>query len=306
MRERVRLQVPEGAQGKRLDQVLAAELGISRSLVAKLIKQNEVKVNGIVPRKSAEVASGDQVEVLLPDESPKSLETPAPLPILFQDEDIVVVNKPVGMAAHTAPGWEGPTVIGALLAAGQEIITSGPVERQGIVHRLDVGTSGAMVVAKSQLAYDRLQADFRARRVKKIYQALVQGYLDPSAGTIDAPIGRHPSRDFKMAVVAGGRPAITHYCTLKSLPRATLVELQLETGRTHQIRVHMQAIGHAIVGDPTYGANPLLAKEVGLKRQWLHAVSLGFTHPVTGEQVSFQAPLAADLEDALTRLRRGF
>ena len=306
MREQVRLQLPEYAQGKRLDQVLAAELGISRSLVAKLIKQNDVKVNGTVPRKSAEVTRGDQVEVLLPDESPKSLETPAPLPILYQDENIVVVNKPVGMAAHTAPGWEGPTVIGALLAAGQEIITSGPVERQGIVHRLDVGTSGAMVVAKSQLAYDRLQADFRARRVKKIYQALVQGYLDPSAGTIDAPIGRHPSRDFKMAVVAGGRPAITHYCTLKSLPRATLVELQLETGRTHQIRVHMQAIGHAIVGDPTYGANPLLAKEVGLKRQWLHAVSLGFTHPVTGEQVSFQAPLAADLEDALTRLRRGF
>ena len=306
MPDRVRLQLPEGAQGKRLDQVLAAELGISRSLVAKLIKQNEVTVNGAVPRKSAEVACGDQVEVLLPDESPKSLITPAPLPILYQDGDIVVVNKPVGMAAHTAPGWEGPTVIGALLATGQDVATSGPLERQGIVHRLDVGTSGAMVVAKSQLAFDRLQADFRARRVKKIYQALVQGYLDPAAGTIDAPIGRHPSRDFKMAVVAGGRPAITHYRTLESLPRATLVELHLETGRTHQIRVHMQAIGHAIVGDPTYGANPLLAKEVGLKRQWLHAVSLGFTHPVSGEQVSFAAPLAADLEDALARLRRGF
>ena len=306
MPDRVRLQLPEGAQGKRLDQVLAAELGISRSLVAKLIKQNEVTVNGAVPRKSAEVACGDQVEVLLPDESPKSLITPAPLPILYQDGDIVVVNKPVGMAAHTAPGWEGPTVIGALLATGQDVATSGPLERQGIVHRLDVGTSGAMVVAKSQLAFDRLQADFRARRVKKIYQALVQGYLDPAAGTIDAPIGRHPARDFKMAVVAGGRPAITHYRTLESLPRATLVELHLETGRTHQIRVHMQAIGHAIVGDPTYGANPLLAKEVGLKRQWLHAVSLGFTHPVSGEQVSFAAPLAADLEDALARLRRGF
>ena len=306
MPDRVRLQLPEGAQGKRLDQVLAAELGISRSLVAKLIKQNEVTVNGAVPRKSAEVACGDQVEVLLPDESPKSLITPAPLPILYQDGDIVVVNKPVGMAAHTAPGWEGPTVIGALLATGQDVATSGPLERQGIVHRLDVGTSGAMVVAKSQLAFDRLQADFRARRVKKIYQALVQGYLDPAEGTLDAPIGRHRSRDFKMAVVAGGRPAITHYRTLESLPRATLVELHLETGRTHQIRVHMQAIGHAIVGDPTYGANPLLAKEVGLKRQWLHAVSLGFTHPVSGEQVSFAAPLAADLEDALARLRRGF
>lgn len=306
MRDRVRLQLPECAQGKRLDQVLAAELGISRSLVAKLIKQNDVKVNGTVPRKSAEVAPDDQVEVLLPDESPKSLETPAPLPILYQDENVVVVNKPVGMAAHTAPGWDGSTVIGALLAAGQEIITSGPVERKGIVHRLDVGTSGAMVVAKSELAYRQLQADFSARRVKKTYQALVQGYLEPAEGTIDAPIGRHPSRDFKMAVVAGGRSAITHYRTLESLPRATLVELQLETGRTHQIRVHMQAIGHAIVGDPTYGANPLLAKELGMTRQWLHAVSLGFTHPVSGEQVSFEAPLAADLEDALTRLRRGF
>lgn len=306
MRERVRLQVPESAQGKRLDQVLAAELGISRSLVAKLIKQNEVKVNGVVSRKSSEVSGGDQVEVLLPDESPKSLETPAPLPIVYQDADIVVVNKPVGMAAHTAPGWEGPTVMGALLAAGQEIVTAGPVERKGIVHRLDVGTSGAMVVAKSQLAYDRLQADFRARRVKKTYQALVQGYLDPAEGTIDAPIGRHPSRDFKMAVVAGGRPAITHYRTLECLPGASLLEVQLETGRTHQIRVHMQAIGHAIVGDPIYGANPLLAKELGLTRQWLHAVSLGFTHPVSGEPVSFRAPLVADLEDALTRLRRGF
>lgn len=306
MRERVRLQVSESAQGKRLDQVLAAELGISRSLVAKLIKQNEVKVNGVVSRKSAEVFGGDQVEVLLPDESPKSLETPAPLPIVYQDVDIVVVNKPVGMAAHPAPSWEGPTVMGALLAAGQEIVTSGPVERKGIVHRLDVGTSGAMVVAKSQLAYDRLQDEFRERRVKKTYQALVQGYLDPAEGTIDAPIGRHPSRDFKMAVVAGGRPAITHYRTLESLPRATLVEVQLETGRTHQIRVHMQAIGHAIVGDPIYGANPLLAKELGLTRQWLHAVSLEFTHPVSGEPVSFEAPLATDLEDALTRLRRGF
>lgn len=306
MRERVQILLPEGAHGKRLDQVLAAELGISRSLVAKLIKQKEVKVNGVVSRKSAEVARGDQVEVLLPDTSPQSLETPAPLPILYRDADIVVVNKPVGMAAHSAPGWQGPTVVGALLAAGEEIVTSGPIERKGIVHRLDVGTSGAMVVAKSELAYGRLQDDFRERRVKKIYHALVQGYLDPPAGTIDAPIGRHPSRDFKMAVVAGGRPAITHYRTLESLPGASLLEVQLETGRTHQIRVHMEAIGHGIVGDPIYGANPHLAQKLGLTRQWLHAVSLGFVHPVTGKQISFQAPLPADLEDALTRLRRGF
>lgn len=302
MRERIRLQLAESAQGLRLDQVLAAQLGISRSLAAKLIKQKDVQVNGRIPRKAAEVASGDQVEVLLPDDSPQSLETPADLPVLFEDDDIVVVNKPVGMAAHPAAGWSGPTVIGALLAAGKQIETTGSRERIGIVHRLDVGTSGALVVAKSELAYRQLQEDFRARRVKKIYHTLVQGYPDPAQGTIDAPIGRHPSRDFKMAVVEGGRPAITHYRTLEVLPGASLLEVQLETGRTHQIRVHMQAIGHGVIGDPTYGPNPQLAQKLGLDRQWLHAFTLSFTHPRTGQQVSFEAPLSADLETALARL----
>ncbi len=303
MRERVRVQLPDSVQGLRLDQVLAAQLDLSRSQVAKLIKQHDVQVNGKIPRKSAEVGRGDQVEVLLPDTSPKSLETPAQLPILYEDRDIVVVNKPVGMAAHTAAGWNGPTVIGALLAAGHQIATSGPRERIGIVHRLDVGTSGAMVVAKSELAYRQLQEDFRLRRVEKIYQTLVQGYPQPEEGTIDAPIGRHPARDFKMAVVKGARPAITHYRTLAVFPGASLLQVQLETGRTHQIRVHMQAIGHCVIGDPTYGANPQLAQELGLKRQWLHALNLSFTHPKTGQHMSFDAPLSDDLQTALARLR---
>ena len=303
MRERVTMQLPDSVRGMRLDQVLASELELSRSLVAKLIKQKDVQVNGKIPRKSAEVFPGDQVEVLLPDASPKSLETPFELPILFEDADIVVVNKPVGVAAHAAPGWKGPTVIGALLAAGHQVATSGPSERIGIVHRLDVGTSGALVVAKSELAYRQLQEDFRARRVEKIYHALVQGYLEPAQGTISAPVGRHPSRDFKMAVVEGGRPAITHYRTLELLPGASLLEVQLETGRTHQIRVHMQAMGHCLVGDPLYGGNPLLAKKLGLERQWLHAVSLGFAHPVIGEKMTFEAPLSPDLVAALEKLR---
>ena len=305
MRERVSIHLSDSVRGMRLDQVLASELQLSRSLVAKLIKQKDVQVNGKNPRKSAEAFPGDQVEVLLPDASPISIETPAQLPILYEDADIVVVNKPVGMAAHAAAAWSGPTVIGALLAGGHQVSTSGPQERAGIVHRLDVGTSGAMVVAKSELAYRQLQEDFRARRVKKIYHTLVQGYPDPTQGTINAPIGRHPSRDFKMAVVEGGRAAITHYRTLEVLPGASLLEIQLETGRTHQIRVHMQAIGHGVVGDPIYGPNPQLAKKLGLTRQWLHAASLSFAHPRTGKQVSFEAPLTPDLETALKRLRTG-
>ncbi len=303
MREQVTMHLPDSVRGMRLDQVLAAKLQVSRSQVAKLIKQKDVRVNGKFPRKSVEAIPGDQVEVLLPDASCKNLETPFDLPILFEDADIVVVNKPVGVAAHTAPGWSGPTVVGALLAAGHQICTSGPEERIGIVHRLDVGTSGALVVAKTEPAYRQLQDDFRARRVEKIYRALVQGYLEPTQGTISAPIGRHPSRDFKMAVVAGGKPAVTHYRTLAVLPGASLLEIQLETGRTHQIRVHMQAVKHCLVGDPIYGGNPLLAKKLGLGRQWLHAVSLGFTHPVTEEKMIFEAPLSPDLTEALERLR---
>ncbi|WP_311589878.1 RluA family pseudouridine synthase [Varibaculum massiliense] len=303
MRERVTMRLPDLVQGMRLDQVLASELQLSRSLVAKLIKQCDVKVNGKIPRKSAEVFPGDQVEVLLPDASPKSLETPFELPVLFEDADIVVVNKPVGVAAHTAPGWKGPTVNGALLAAGHQICTSGPRERIGIVHRLDVGTSGALVVAKTEVAYRQLQDDFRARRVEKIYHALAQGYFEPPQGTISAPIGRHPSRDFKMAVVAGGRPAVTHYRTLERLPGVSLLEIQLETGRTHQIRVHAQAMRHCLVGDPIYGGNPELAKKLGLERQWLHAVSLSFMHPVTGKKMTFEAPLSPDLMAALEKLR---
>jgi 23S rRNA pseudouridine1911/1915/1917 synthase len=223
--------------------------------------------------------------------------------VVHDDDELVVVDKPIGVAAHASPGWTGPTVVGGLAAAGYAIATSGAAERQGVVHRLDVGTSGLMVVAKSERAYSALKAQFRDRTVDKTYHAVVQGRLDPLRGTIDAPIGRHPSADHRFAVVAGGKDSITHYDTLEAFPAASLVEIHLETGRTHQIRVHMAAMRHPCAGDLTYGADPVLAQRLGLTRQWLHAVALEVEHPATGERVRFDSPYPDDLAEALERLR---
>jgi 23S rRNA pseudouridine1911/1915/1917 synthase len=223
--------------------------------------------------------------------------------VVYDDADLVVVDKPVGVAAHPSPGWRGPTVVGHLAAAGFRISTSGAAERQGIVHRLDVGTSGLMVVAKSERAYSVLKDAFRERTVDKIYHALVQGHPDPSRGTIDAPIDRHPVHEYRWAVVASGKPSVTHYTTLEALRHASLLEIRLETGRTHQIRVHMSAVRHPCVGDLTYGADPVLAQRLGLTRQWLHAHRLAFSHPGTGEWVTFESPYPADLAAALETAR---
>jgi 23S rRNA pseudouridine1911/1915/1917 synthase len=233
-------------------------------------------------------------------------ETAEPVPgltIVYDDEDVVIVDKPVGVAAHPSPGWTGTTVVGGLAGAGYRISTSGAAERQGIVHRLDVGTSGLMAVAKSELAYTELKRAFKKRTVEKVYLAVVQGHPDPSSGTIDAPIDRHPTADYRWAVVAGGKPSITHYATLEAFPHASLVEVHLETGRTHQIRVHMSAVRHPCVGDLTYGADPTLSARLGLERQWLHAARLSFAHPRTGLPVSVSSEPPADLQEALTRLR---
>ena len=297
------VEVPPSLVGERVDVGLSRLFGISRSQAAGLIGEGNASVNGSSRAKARKLEDGDVVAVRLPPPGEQSLETPSDLPILYEDDELVVVNKPVGMAAHTGPGWTGPTVIGALLAAGHRVSTSGPPERTGIVHRLDAATTGAMVVAKTELAYARLKNDFRHRRVSKTYHALVHGYPDPTMGTIDAPIGRHPSRDFKMGVVYGGKPAITHYRTVEVLPGATLLEIELETGRTHQIRVHMQAIHHPIVGDPTYGGDPTVAAELGLTRQWLHATKLTFCHPRTRQDITVEAPYTADLVEALERAR---
>ena len=216
-----------------------------------------------------------------------------------------MVDKPAGVAAHPSVGWEGPTVLGALAAAGFRIATSGAAERRGVVHRLDVGTSGLMVVAKTERAYTLLKAAFKDRTVDKIYHAVVQGHPDPLAGTIDAPIGRHPHHSWKFAVTPDGKDSVTHYETLEAFPRASLLEIHLETGRTHQIRVHMAAHRHPCAGDPLYGADPTLSARLGLTRQWLHAHRLAFTHPATGEWVTFESPYPADLQHALDVLRDG-
>ncbi|NNG18587.1 RluA family pseudouridine synthase [Naumannella sp. ID2617S] len=281
-------------------------LGLSRSRVAELAADGQVRLDGVPVSKSDRVHAGAMLEVELPDANPGVPVTPqmvAGVRIVHDDADIVVVDKPVGVAAHPSLGWHGPSVTEHLAGAGFRISTSGAPERQGVVQRLDVGTSGLMVLAKSEQAYTVLKRAFRDRTVDKTYHAVVQGHPDPFDGTIEAPIGRHPGADWKMAITAGGRHSVTHYKTLEAMVGATLLEIHLETGRTHQIRVHMAAIKHPCVGDPTYGGDPRLAARLGLQRQWLHAVRLGFTHPGTGEYAEFSSAYPDDLAEALHLLR---
>jgi 23S rRNA pseudouridine1911/1915/1917 synthase len=301
-----RVPVPEGLDGERLDAALARLFGLSRARAAELISDGSVLVNGRPAAKSDRVPAGEWLDVTLPPPPVTAQPRPEPVPglvIVYEDDDIVVVDKPPGVAAHPTPGWNGPTVLQGLLAAGHTIATSGAAERQGIVHRLDATTSGLMVVAKSERAYSALKRAFREREVDKTYHALVQGHPDPLRGTVDAPIARHPSGDGRFAVVAGGRPSVTHYDTLEAFRAASLVEIILETGRTHQIRVHMTAIRHPCVGDRLYGADPVLAARLGLTRQWLHAVRLGFAHPADGHRVEFTSEYPPDLSRALDLLR---
>ncbi|MDN5763517.1 MAG: RluA family pseudouridine synthase [Microlunatus sp.] len=299
------LLVPEGLDGERVDAAVARLLGLSRSRVADLIAEGSVLLDGDTVTKSDRVRTGAMLEVALSEPWAAQIEpVKAPgLTIVYDDDDIVVIDKPVGVAAHPSVGWSGPSVLGHRAAAGFPSSTAGVPERQGIVQRLDVGTSGLMVVAKSEIAYTMLKRAFRSRTVDKTYHALVQGHPDPFVGTIDAPIGRHPSAEYKMAVTASGRASITHYDTVQAFVGTTLLEVHLETGRTHQIRVHLAAIHHPCVGDPMYGADPVLAARLGLERQWLHAVRLGFTHPVRGEYVTFTASYPGDLQRALDQLR---
>jgi 23S rRNA pseudouridine1911/1915/1917 synthase len=299
------LPVPDGLVGERLDAALARLLGLSRSAAAELADAGGVRLDGRPVGKGDRLRAGSWLEVeLAPAEhGPPAPAEPVPgLRVVYDDDDLVVVDKPVGVAAHASPGWTGPTVVGGLAGAGFRIATSGAAERQGVVHRLDVGTSGLMVVAKSEYGYSRLKQAFRDRVVDKTYHALVQGHPDPLVGTIDAPIGRHPTADYKWAVVAGGKPSVTHYEVIEAFPAASLLEVHLETGRTHQIRVHFAALRHPCVGDLTYGADPRLAERLGMSRQWLHAVRLGLPHPGTEQWMEFESPYPPDLETALKRL----
>jgi 23S rRNA pseudouridine1911/1915/1917 synthase len=293
-----RVPVPEGLDGERLDAALARMFGLSRARAAELISAGDVLVGGRTAVKSDRVPAGEWLDVTLPPPPAAIAVRPDPVPgmkIVYEDDDIIVVNKPAGVAAHPTPGWTGPTVVQGLLAAGHTVATSGAAERQGIVHRLDANTTGLMVVAKSERAYSSLKQAFRDREVDKVYHALVQGHPDPLRGTVDAPIARHPAGDGRFAVVSDGRPSVTHYDTLEAFRAASLIEVILETGRTHQIRVHMSAIRHPCVADRLYGADPVLAAHLGLDRQWLHAKRLGFAHPDDGRRVEFSSEYPADL-----------
>lgn len=302
------LPVPDGLDGLRVDSGLSRLLGLSRTVVAGLAEDGHVRADGHPLGKSDRLVGGAWLEITLPEPArpaadPTAADVVDGLTRLYEDNDIVVVDKPIGVAAHPSPGWTGPTVTAGLAALGVRLSTSGAAERQGIVHRLDAGTTGIMVVAKSEHAYTALKAAFKQREVTKRYHALVQGHPDPSRGTVDAPIDRHPRHDWRFAVVAGGRPSITHYDTLEAFPAASLLDITLETGRTHQIRVHMSALRHPCVGDLAYGADPTLANRLNLGRQWLHARQLGFAHPADGRLVEFTSEYPDDLASALGQLR---
>ena len=301
-REIRNLSIPEGLNQERVDAALSRLLGLSRNVIVGLIEHGEISKDGKAVGKSDRVATGDQLEILLPAAKgeAKLVATPIDgLKVVYDDEFLIVIDKPVGIAAHPSPGWQGATVVGAIFAAGYQLATSGAAERQGVVHRLDVGTSGLMVVAKNEVAYSNLKDQFRDRTVSKVYHALAQGHMDPTVGTIDAPIDRHPREDYRFAVMANGKPSITHYKTLEVFPAVTLLDIELETGRTHQIRVHFSALHHPLVGDLTYGSDPALATRLGITRPWLHAKQLAFDHPGSGERLSFNAEYPADLTRSL-------
>jgi len=299
------LPVPNGLVGERVDTAIAKLLGFSRTFAAEVAESGGVTADGVVLGKSDRLLADVWLEVSWEDRhAPEVVPViVTDLGIVYDDDDFVVIDKPVGVAAHPSVGWTGPTVLGALAGAGFRISTSGASERAGIVHRLDVGTSGLMVVAKSERAYTELKRQFHDREVEKIYHAIVQGHPDPLAGTIDAPIGRHPGSSWKFAITADGKPSVTHYETLEAFPSASLLEVHLETGRTHQIRVHMAAQRHPCVGDAMYGADPTISARLGLSRQWLHAMKLEFTHPGSGERVRFESRYPDDLQHALDVLR---
>lgn len=303
MSERIS-QVPDGLVSMRFDVALAKMLGVSRARAGALIASGEVSIIGRTADKSTRLAATDMLSLAIEEHQAPEEPESTQMEILYEDEDVVVVDKPVGVAAHASVGWSGPTVLGSLLKRGVQITQYGPPTRRGIVSRLDVGTSGVMLVCKSDLAYVEMRRQFSQHEVVKIYHAVAQGSLRQDKATIDAPIGRDRDADFRFSVTPIGKPAITHYDMIERFgDEASLIKVNLETGRTHQIRVHFSSIGHPLVGDPLYGANPRLSERLGLERQWLHAMSLEFKHPRTRLWTTVTSTYPSDLQRALTVLR---
>jgi len=295
----MRLQTAETAKGQRLDRYLADHIpSLSRSQVEALIRERRVTVDGIFVKAGHRLRGDEVIEVSLPPEGPaQPAPEPLPLNILYEDEALLVVDKPAGMVVHPAPGHEGGTLVNALLARRPELSL---LDRAGIVHRLDRYTSGVLLVAKTERVRQALQYQFRSRRVHKVYLALVEGQLTPKEGRIEAPLGRDPRHRQRVAVVADGRPASTAYKVREYFEHFTLLEVRPETGRTHQVRVHLSAIGHPVVGDSVYGRR---RAPFGLRRYFLHAWRLGFIHPTREEWLEVEADLPLELEQVLTRLR---
>lgn len=297
--------------GERIDRLLARRLpDLSRSRIAQLLEQGRVRLNGRLPRKSDRPASGDRIELELPAPEPSPLRPePIPLDIVYEDRDLLVVDKPAGMVVHPAAGHRSGTLVNALLHHVSDLSGIGGVLRPGIVHRLDRDTSGLLIVAKHDRAHRKLAAALKRREVRRLYLAVAWGHLGADERVVEAPIGRSPSDRKRMAVVPGGRPALTHFRRLERWRAADLLEARLETGRTHQIRVHLAHIGHPVVGDASYGAGGarrISGPDQGwardlerrLSRQFLHAYDLQFQHPRTGELLHFESPLPDELARA--------
>ncbi|HEV8340636.1 MAG TPA: RluA family pseudouridine synthase [bacterium] len=297
-----RLAVDAAHDGARLDLFLASRLpSLSRSRLHDLIAAGAVRVGGEARKPASRVRRGQEIIVDIPDAaSPDPAAEAMSLDVRYEDDDVLVVNKPAGLPVHPGPGHAGGTLVNALLGRVPSLAGVGVPLRPGIVHRLDKDTSGMLVVAKTEAALRALQAAIKAREVRREYLALVQGGVAAEDGMIEAPIARHPRHRRRMAVVAGGRPAVTRYRVLERFAAATLVEASLQTGRTHQIRVHFAHLGHPVVGDPVYGGR---GERWGMRRQALHAFRLTFTHPGTGARIAVEAPLPDDMARALDALR---
>ncbi len=287
--------------GVRLDTFLAeADLGLTRSALQKLLESGAVTVDGKPVRKNYRTRVGDEIELLLPDpQIPEILPENIPLDIRYEDEDVIVVNKPRGLVVHPAPGhWTGTLVNGLMYHCGESLSGINGVLRPGIVHRIDKDTSGLLIAAKNDAAHQTLAAQLQDHSLSRVYEAVAVGNIRQDSGTISAPIGRHPTDRKKMTVTANGRPAVTHFEVLARYRGYTHLRLHLETGRTHQIRVHLAWQNHPVVGDPVYGRG----KELGQECQCLHARTLRFRHPRTGQEVTVTSELPDYFTEVLRKL----
>jgi 23S rRNA pseudouridine1911/1915/1917 synthase len=302
-----RMVIPADARPGRADRWATDLSGLSRSHVQRLIADGRLTANSIVVKANTIVGGGTVLELRIPPPVPAEPlgEPDLPLVVVYQDDDLLIVDKPAGQVVHPAPGHQAGTLVNALLGRGAELAPGGiaGVQRPGIVHRLDRDTSGLLMVARSDAAQASLQAQLKARRVKKTYLALVQGSVSAATGRIEAPIGRDPGHRTRMAVTPNGRPSTTGYRVRERFAGWTLLELDLVTGRTHQIRVHLEAIGHPVAGDPIYGTGTSRRGPAGLPRLFLHSWRLELTSPSSGRLIRAESPLPQELEDVLTALR---